>query len=87
MANHRSAEKRARQALVRRARNRSIMSGVRTAVKKVDTAVSEQNKDAAQSALNSAISAIASASSKGALHKNTAGRNVSRLTLRVNRMG
>jgi small subunit ribosomal protein S20 len=84
MANHPSAAKRARQALVRRDRNRSIRSGVRTAIKKVEAAVAAKDPDAAKTALVDATSVIARATSKGVLHKNTAGRRVSRLHLLVN---
>jgi len=84
MANHPSAAKRARQALIRRDRNRSVRSGVRTAIKKVETAVAAKDRDAAASALVGATSVIARAASKGVLHKNTAGRRVSRLQLLVN---
>lgn len=84
MANHRSAAKRARQAVVRRARNRSIMSTVRTAIKKVETAVQGNDKAAASAALSVGASVIDRAAGKGVLHKNTAGRKVSRLTGLVN---
>ncbi|MBI5137174.1 MAG: 30S ribosomal protein S20 [Nitrospirae bacterium] len=84
MANHRSAEKRARQAIVRRARNRSIMSTLRTAIKKVETAVQGNDKASAATALTQATSAIDRAAGKGVLHRNTAGRKVSRLTNLVN---
>jgi small subunit ribosomal protein S20 len=84
MANHPSAAKRARQSLVRRDRNRSVRSGVRTAIKKVEEAVEAKDRDAATTALLAATSAIARATAKGVLHKNTAGRRVSRLQLLVN---
>jgi len=87
MANHRSAAKRARQALVRRARNRSTMSTLRTEVKRVETAVAEKDKDTAASALSLATSLISRAAGKGVVHKNTAGRNISRLTQMVNSLG
>ncbi len=84
MANHRSAAKRARQALVRRARNRSTLSTLRNAVKIIETAVSAKDKDAASAALTEATSIIDRASGNGVLHKNTASRKVSRLTNMVN---
>jgi small subunit ribosomal protein S20 len=87
MANHVSAEKRARQALKRRARNRSTLSAVRTAIKKVEVAVAAKDKEAAASALSSATSLIGRAAAKRVLHPNTAGRRVSRLTLQVNALG
>jgi len=87
MANHVSAEKRARQALKRRARNRSTLSAVRTAIKKVEAAVAAKDKEAATTALSSATSLIGRAASKRVLHPNTAGRRVSRLTVQVNQLG
>jgi small subunit ribosomal protein S20 len=87
MANHASAAKRARQALVRRDRNRSTMSAVRSAVKKVETAVTGKDKDTASSALKDATVLLSRAAGKGVLHKNNAARKVSRLTLMVNAIG
>ncbi|MFQ5509989.1 MAG: 30S ribosomal protein S20 [Leptospirillia bacterium] len=87
MANHPSAKKRARQAIVRRLRNRSTMSAVRTAIKNVDTAVGAKDKDAATGALIQATSLIARAAKKRVLHPNTASRKVSQLAHRVNSLG
>ncbi len=84
MANHRSAAKRARQSLVRRARNRSALSTLRSAVKKIETAVSAKDQDAAKAALTEATAIIDRAACKRVLHKNTAARKVSRLTGMVN---
>jgi len=87
MANHPSAEKRARQALKRRARNRSTLSAVRTAIKKVETAVAAKDKETATAALSAATALISRAAAKRVMHPNTAGRRVSRLTLQVNTLG
>ncbi|MFH1215866.1 MAG: 30S ribosomal protein S20 [Pseudomonadota bacterium] len=84
MANHKSAIKRNRQNLLRRARNRSNRSMVKTAIKAVDTAIEQQSVDQAQAALKAAIPVIQKAASKGTLHKQNASRKVSRLTKRVN---
>ena len=62
----------------------AIKSGVKTAVKKVDVAVAEGNKEAAVAALQNAISTIDRAATKGVYHKNTASRKISRLTKAVN---
>lgn len=86
MANHPSAAKRARQALRRRARNRSRISAVRTAIKNVETAVAAKDKEAATAALSTATSLIGRAAGRGVMHKNTAGRRVSRLTRMVNEL-
>ena len=80
MANIKSAKKRILVTETRAARNKSIRSEVKTAIKKVEAAVAANDKDAAKAALTVAISTIESASSKGVYHKNNAGRKVSRLT-------
>ena len=84
MANIKSAKKRILVTDTRAARNKSIRSEVKTAIKKVEAAVAANDKDAAKAALTVAISTIESASSKGVYHKNNAGRKVSRLTKLVN---
>lgn len=75
MANHKSAEKRARQSEKRRARNRHVNSGVKTAVKAFRQAPAEER----ESALRRAESVIRRAASKGVLSKKQASRRVSRL--------
>ena len=84
MANIKSAKKRILVTETRAARNKSIRSEVKTAIKKVEAAVAANDKDAAKAALTVAISTIESASSEGVYHKNNAGRKVSRLTKLVN---
>ena len=84
MANIKSAKKRILVAKTRNERNKSIKSGVNTAVKKVDAAVAAKDKEAASAALLAATSTIDKATSKGVYHKNTASRKVSRLAKAVN---
>ena len=79
-----SAIKRARQAVKRNLRNRSVMSSVRTIVKKAETAITSGSKEEADKALIQATKALSRAASKGVIHKNTASRNISRLTRKVN---
>lgn len=79
-----SAMKKARQAEKRRLRNASVQGAVKTIIKKVETAVSSGDKDAAGEALNQAIKTLNMAASKGVIHRNTASRNISRLTKKVN---
>jgi small subunit ribosomal protein S20 len=55
-------------------------------VKKVDAAIAEGDKAAAQAALVAATSEIDKAQKKGVLHKNTASRKVSRLAQAVNKL-
>ena len=85
MANHKSALKRNRQSLVRRERNRMNRSKVKTAIKKVDAAITvDDSVEKAREALVAAVPVIERAAVKGAFHKKTASRKVSRLTRRVN---
>ena len=78
MANHPSAQKRHRQSLKRAARNQTIRSGVRTAVKKARTAL-QGNDPAAATEVAAAARVLQKAASKGVLHKNNAARRTSRL--------
>ncbi len=87
MANIKSAKKRVLVNRTKAARNKSIKSGVKTATKKVEAAVASGDKAAAQAQLNSTISEIERACSKGVYHKNTASRKVSRLAKAVSAMG
>lgn len=85
MANHKSALKRNRQSLVRRDRNRANRTKVKTAEKKIDAAIEVESVEQAQEALVAAVPIIERAAVKGAFHKKTASRKVSRLTQRVNK--
>ncbi len=84
MANIKSAEKRILVTRVRTERNKAIRSGVKTAMKKVFTAVEANDKTAAEAALKAAIKEVEMAQTKGIYHKNNAARKVSRLTKAVN---
>lgn len=86
MANIKSAKKRILVTETRTARNKSIRSAVKTSIKKVEAAITANDKEAAQTALSVAISEISKAASKGVYHKNTAARKVSRLTKAVNKL-
>lgn len=87
MANHPSAEKRNRQRITRTLRNRTVASSVRTIVKAVDAAITAKNKDAAKTALARAIKALDKAATKGVVHRKAASRTVSRLSIRVHKLG
>jgi len=83
LANIKSAEKRARQAVKRRAHNVTLRSKMRTAVKKVRAAAATGEKTTAQAAYKSAVPVIDSMVNKGIIHKNTASRHKSRLSALV----
>ncbi len=86
MANIKSAKKRILVNRTKAARNKSIKSATKTAIKKVYAAIEAKDKEAAKAALLAATSTIDKAARKGVYHKNTASRKVSRLNLAVNKM-
>lgn len=80
MANIKSAEKRARQAIRRRAHNVTLRSKMRTAIKRARAAIATGEKAPAQAAVKAAVPVIDSMVNKGIIHKNTAARHKSRLS-------
>ncbi len=86
MANTAQAKKRALQAEKHRQHNASLRSRMRTAVKKVFSAIQAGDKTAAQGAFQSAVSLLDSTANKGLIHKNKAARHKSRLNTRVRAM-
>ena len=83
MATHKSAVKRARQALRRRARNRQVRSRLRSAVKAVRDAVATGKSDEAAQSLRLAEGILRKAASKGVIPKQRASRQVARLARAV----
>jgi small subunit ribosomal protein S20 len=84
MANHKSAEKRARQIKRRNAINRRNRSRLRTAIKKLRAALQARDRQTAQALLPKTVSIIDKSIHKGVLHPNAAARYKSRLTSQVN---
>lgn len=83
MANHLSAQKRARQTETRTARNRANTSQLRTALRKFRQALQSGKPADAKAAFAGTASAIDKAVHKGVIHKNTAARYKSRLSARL----
>lgn len=83
LANSLSARKRARQSEKHRLRNASQRSSMRTALKKVVTAIEKGDKAAAESAYKAAVPAIDKSVGKGLIHANKAARHKSRLNTRI----
>ncbi|CAN5244388.1 30S ribosomal protein S20 [soil metagenome] len=86
MPNHKSAEKRVRQNEKRRAVNRSNRGSLRTQIKKLRVALAAGDKAQSQELLIPTIALIDKSVNKGVLHKNTAARHKSRLTMHVNEL-
>ena len=83
MANIKSAEKRAKQTIKRRAHNMAQRSQLRTAMKDVLTAVQAGKKDDAKTTLKAAVPVIDAMASKGIIHRSAAARYKSNLNARV----
>jgi small subunit ribosomal protein S20 len=81
-----SAAKRHRQSLRRRARNKALRSHVRGAIKDVRTAVASTNLSQSDAALRTAERLLGKAVTKGVLHPNAASRHLSRLSRHVNKL-
>ena len=79
MANIKSAQKRARQAVQRREHNMSLRTEVRSAIKNVKKAVAAGNKDDAAKVLRESQRVIDRIVAKGVLHRNAGNRHKSRL--------
>jgi small subunit ribosomal protein S20 len=86
MANHKSAEKRARQTVRRTEVNTARRSRVRSFVKQVEEAIAGGDRSAAMNALKQAQPEIQRSVKKGVLHRNTASRKISRLAHRIKGM-
>ena len=84
MANHKSAEKRARQTERRTAANSARR--VRGSIKKVEEAIKAGDKKAAMDALKSAQPEIQRGAAARVVAKNAASRRVSRLNARIKAM-
>lgn len=83
MANSPQARKRARQSEKRRRQNASQRSMVRTYIKRVNAAILANDYESANTALTTAIPVIDRMAAKGIMHKNKAGRHISRLSVQV----
>lgn len=84
MANHASAIKAERQSKKKREKNRSVISKIKSIIKKANSAIESKQTEAVRSLLPELTSVIQKAASKGILHDNTASRKISRITARIN---
>ncbi|MBI1390464.1 MAG: 30S ribosomal protein S20 [bacterium] len=87
MPNHRSTEKSLRKNQKRRDHNIDAMSKLRTLVKKVRVAISNNNQEEAEASLRAAVSALDTAAKRNIIHPRNASRRKSRLMHQVAQMG
>lgn len=83
MANTKSAEKRHRQNVEHRTRNRSQRSRMRSAIKELRATVEQGEAKTARELLPQTLKIVDSSASKGVIHANTAARYKSRLSKAV----
>lgn len=83
MAHSISARKRARQNIRRRARNRRRKAKVKDTIRAFDEAILAGDKKKADEQLKLCYKRLDQIASKGTMHKNTAARKKSRLTMRL----
>ena len=86
MANHKSALKRHRQSLKRRARNRISKTRIKNTVKAVRVAIEEKDVTKATEALKAAASVLDKAARKNVIHARQAQRRIARLQTAVNKI-
>ena len=86
MANIKSAKKRVLIAEANRQRNVAFKSTIKTAVKKALELANGEDKEALNAAVSKVYQLCDKAVVKGILHKNTAARKKSRLTLDVKKL-
>ena len=86
MANIKSAKKRARQAIKRRAHNVAMRSRVRTAIRRVVKALESGNKEDAKATFAAVVPEIDRMVGKGILKKNRAAHYKSQINARLRAM-
>lgn len=86
MANSASAKKRIRQTVKRTQVNRSRLSALRTAVRRVEEAIASGDKAAAETALRTAQPLLDRGAQRRVVDANTASRKLSRLAGRIKAM-
>ncbi|HID75365.1 MAG TPA: 30S ribosomal protein S20 [Planctomycetaceae bacterium] len=83
MPNTKSAKKRLRQSLARRAHNRSKRRAVRTQVRKVREAIRDGDVERAEAEFRRAAKRLDQAGAKNLIHRNAAARLKSRLSAQI----
>ena len=86
MANTKSAEKAARQAVKHRTRNVALRSRQRSALRTANEAIASGDKTKAAAAVRAAASSVDSLVNKGLVHKNKASRHKARLAARLKKL-
>ena len=86
MPNIKSSKKDVLSSKIAYEKNKANKSELKTVVKKFDAALVSGDKAAAEAAYKQAVKKVDQAVIKGILHKNTAARKKSSMTLRLNKL-
>ena len=86
MPNIKSSKKDVLSSKIAYEKNKADKSALKTAVKKFDAALESGDKAAATAAYTEAVKKVDKAVIKGILHKNTAARKKSSMTLQLNKL-
>ena len=86
MPNIKSSKKDVLSSRIAYEKNKANKSALKTVIKKFDAALADGDKAVAQAAYTAAVQAVDKAVNKGLLHKNTAARKKSSMTLQLNKL-
>ena len=86
MPNIKSSKKDVIRSKVAYEKNKAAKSELKTAIKKFDAAAESGDRAVAEAAYKQAVTLVDKAVDKGILHKNTAARKKSSMTLRLNKI-
>ncbi len=86
MPNIKSSKKDVISSKIAYEKNKAEKSALKTAVKKFEAAVAESNRAEAEVAYKAAVAKVDKAVGNGILHKNTAARKKSSMTLQLNKL-
>ena len=86
MPNIKSSKKDVISSKIAYEKNKADKSELKTNLKKFDAAIAEGNREQADSAYKAAVKTIDVSVKKGILHKNTAARKKSSMTLQLNKL-
>lgn len=86
MPNIKSAKKRVELSRKQNEKNKAEKSALKTSLKKFEAALASGDKTQADGAYKAAVVTVDKAVRKGILHKNTAARKKSSMTLKLNKL-
>ena len=87
MPNIKSAKKRVKVISTKTLQNQMVKSGLKTYIKKFETAVASGDKAASEAAFRLAVKKLDQATAKNIFHPNAAARKKSQMAMKLNALG